>query len=324
MDQPLLSPKAERVRVALVQAAPVAFDLDRTMQKVRRHVADAHDAGAQLVLFPEAFVSAYPRGMDFFTVVGARGPEGREWYRRYWSSSVEVPGTVTQSLGDMAREGALHLVIGVAEREGATIYCTVLIFGPDGSLLGKHRKLMPTGAERLVWGFGDGSTIPVVQTSLGKIGAAICWENYMPLYRAVLYGKGIEIYCAPTADARDTWLASMRHIALEGRCFVLSCNQFARRMDYPDDYPAFRAAPPEEVVCRGGSCVVSPLGEYLAGPSLGSEDLLVADLDMADIVRSRFDFDPIGHYARPDILHLTVDDRSKRSVVWQSDAGAGP
>lgn len=305
------------VRVALVQAAPVAFDLDRTMLKVRRYMSDAHDLGAQLAVFPEAFISVYPRGMDFFTVVGSRGPEGREWYRRYWSSSIEVPGDATRSLGDMAREYALHLVMGVAEREGATIYCTVLIFGPDGTLLGKHRKLMPTAAERLIWGLGDGSTIPVVATSLGKVGVAICWENYMPLYRTVLYGKGVEIYCAPTADCRDGWFASMRHIALEGRCFVLSCNQFARRMDYPDDYPAYREAPPEEVVCRGGSCIVGPLGDYLAGPSLGREEILVADLDMDDIVRSRFDLDPVGHYARPDILQLIIDDRPKRSVVWK-------
>jgi nitrilase len=310
---------AERVRVAVVQAAPVAFDLDATLAKVRHFAHEAAANGAQLALFPEAFVSAYPRGMDFFTVVGARGKEGREWYRRYWASSIEVPGPATQTLGDIAREHALHLVIGVIEREGGTLYCTALVFAPDGTLAARHRKLMPTGAERLVWGFGDGSTIPVVDTPLGRVGTAICWENYMPLYRTALYGKGVEIYCAPTADPRDGWLASMQHIALEGRCFVLSCNQFARRSDYPADYPAFRDMAESEVVCRGGSCIVSPMGEFLAAPAFDGEQVLVADLDMGDIVRAKFDFDPVGHYARPDVLRMTVDEREKRAVTWLGD-----
>ncbi|TCK44653.1 nitrilase [Paraburkholderia sp. BL8N3] len=310
---------AGRVRVAVVQAAPVAFDLERTLAKVRRFAREAAGAGAQLALFPEAFVSAYPRGMDFFTVIGSRGKEGREWYRRYWASSIDVPGPAVHTLGDIARETALHLVIGVIEREGGTLYCTALMFSPDGALLGKHRKLMPTGAERLVWGFGDGSTIPVVPTPLGRLGTAICWENYMPLYRTALYGKGVEIYCAPTADPRDGWLASMQHIALEGRCFVLSCNQFARRSDYPADYPAFRDMPETEVVCRGGSCIVSPMGEFLAAPSFDGEAVLVADLDMNDIVRAKFDFDPVGHYARPDVLRMSVDERAKQPVTWHGE-----
>ncbi|WP_153074141.1 nitrilase-related carbon-nitrogen hydrolase [Paraburkholderia bonniea] len=319
-DEPTSIQGRAPVRVAVVQAAPVAFDLERTLAKTSRLVREAAASGAQLVLFPEAFISAYPRGMDFFTVIGARGAAGREWYRRYWASSIEVPGPVTQRLGEMAREHALHLVLGVIEREGGTLYCTALMFGPDGQLLGKHRKLMPTGAERLVWGCGDGSTIPVVETPLGRLGTAICWENYMPLYRTALYGKGIELYCAPTADARDSWLASMQHIALEGRCFVLSCNQFARRSDYPLDYPAFHDAAPDEVVSRGGSCIVSPMGELLAGPCFDGEQVLVAELDMDDIVRAKFDFDPVGHYARPDVLRMTVDERPRRAVSWQQDA----
>ncbi|WP_153098967.1 nitrilase-related carbon-nitrogen hydrolase [Paraburkholderia hayleyella] len=315
--EPTSMPGRSPVRVAVVQAAPVAFDLERTLVKTRTLVQEAVAGGAQLVLFPEAFITAYPRGMDFFTVVGSRGAAGREWYRRYWASSIDVPGPATQMLGELAREHAIHLVLGVIEREGGTLYCTALIFAPDGQLLGKHRKLMPTGLERLVWGYGDGSTIPVVQTPFGRVGTAICWENYMPLYRTALYGKGIELYCAPTADSRDGWLASMQHIALEGRCFVLSCNQFARRSDYPTDYPAFDGAPPDEVVSRGGSCIVSPMGEFLAGPCFDREQVLVADLDMDDIVRSRFDFDPVGHYARPDVLQMRVDERPKRAVSWQ-------
>ena len=224
------------VRVAVVQAAPVAFDRECTLAKVRSLTLDAGRRGAKLVVFPEAFVSAYPRGMTFGAVVGDRTPEGRDWYRRYWESSVDVPGSVVDDLGAIAAEAETHLVIGVIERDGGTLYCTVLFFGPDG-YLGKHRKLVPTASERLVWGQGDGSTMPVFATPIGKLGAAICWESYMPLYRTALYAKGVQLYLAPTADSRDGWLASMRHIALEGRCFVLSCNQFARRSDYPPDYP---------------------------------------------------------------------------------------
>src|SRR5688500_17079451 len=200
-------------RVAVVQAAPVAFDVDRTLEKTKDLVSDARNHGARLALFPEAFVSAYPRGLGFGATVGARTAEGRDPFRIYWESAVDVPGPHVDQLGAIARANDLHLVIGVVERERGTLYCTVLFFGPDGRYLAKHRKLMPTGSERLVWGFGDGSTLPVLDTAVGRIGAVICWENYMPLMRAAMYGKGIEIYCAPTADGRDTWLPTMRHIA---------------------------------------------------------------------------------------------------------------
>ena len=234
-----------RIKVAVAQAAPVVFDRKRTLEKVHALARDAAREGAQLVLFPEAFVSGYPRGMDFGAVVGSRSEQGREDFRRYWESSVDVPGPAVDELGRAARNNRIYLVIGVVEREGGTLYCTVLFFAPDGSFLGKHRKIMPTGSERLVWGFGDGSTLPVFETSLGKLGAVICWENYLPLLRAAMYAKGIEIYCAPTADARESWAASMRHIAIEGRCFVLSCNQFNRRRDFPDDYDAVYGAIPK-------------------------------------------------------------------------------
>ncbi len=221
------------VRGTVIQAAPVPFDRERTLEKVRTLTADAAREGAQLVLFPEAFVSAYPSGMTFGAVVGGRTAEGRDQFRRYWDSAVDVPGPAVDTLAQAAGENKLHLVIGVIERDGGTLYCTVLFFSPDGRYLGKHRKLMPTASERLVWGFGDGSTLPVFDTPLGRLGAVICWENYMPLMRMAMFSKGIQLYCAPTADARDTWLASMQHVALEGRCFVLSCCQFTRRSDFP-------------------------------------------------------------------------------------------
>ena len=304
--------------MAVVQAAPVAFDREKTLEKVRALAADAALQGAQLVLFPEAFVSAYPRGLDFGATVGDRSAQGREEFRRYWESSVDVPGPAVDSLSRTARDNQIYLVIGVIEREPGTLYCTVLFFAPDGAFLGKHRKIMPTGAERLVWGFGDGSTMPVFDTPLGKLGAVICWENYLPLMRAAMYAKGIEIYCAPTADGRDSWIASVRHIAVEGRCFVLSANQFNRRRDFPADYPLAHGSEPDAVLSRGGSCIVDPFGNFLSGPNFEGPAILSAELDRGQIVRGKYDLDVVGHYARPDIFQLQVDERKKQPVTTRS------
>lgn len=299
---------------ACVQAAPVAFDLQATLDKTRDLAADAARRGARLVLFPEAFISAYPRGATFGANIGARSQEGRELFRRYHASSIDVPGPAVDILATIARQNKIYLVIGVIERDGGTLYCTVLSFAPDGRFLGKHRKLMPTGSERLVWGFGDGSTLPVYDTDIGRLGSVICWENYMPMMRAAMYGQRIQIYCAPTADGRPTWAPSMQHIALEGRCFVLSSNQFCRRSDYPSDYPSDLPEDPDAIVSRGGSCIVDPLGNLLAGPLWDQEGIVTAEIDVAQISRALFDFDPVGHYSRPDIFSLSVDTREKRAV----------
>ncbi|MBI5018225.1 MAG: nitrilase [Deltaproteobacteria bacterium] len=311
------------VRACVIQAAPIAFDSQRCLEKARALAADAAREGAQLAVFPEAFVSGYPKGLDFGTRVGMRTAEGREQFRRYFEGAVEVPGPATEFLGRVAQENGLHLVIGVIEREGGTLYCTVLFFGPEGGLLGKHRKLMPTAMERLIWGFGDGSTLPVLDTPLGRIGAVICWENYMPLLRTAMYAKGIELYCAPTLDDRDTWLPSMQHIALEGRCFVLSANQFTRRGDFPPDYPAVQGDDPQTVITRGGSCIVGPLGNVLAGPDFEGERLLSAELDLDEVVRGKYDFDVTGHYSRPDVLRLLVNEAPAPPVVF-GGADSGP
>lgn len=314
---------AHPFKVAVVQAASVAFDRERTLEKAESLCADSARQGARLVVFPEAFVSAYPRGLDFGAVVGARSEEGRRDFQRYWESSVDVPGPAVDTLRRAARANGIYLVIGVIEREGGTLYCTVLFFAPDGAYLGKHRKLMPTASERLVWGFGDGSTMPVLDTPLGKIGAVICWENYLPLMRAAMYAKGIELYCAPTADPRDSWVASMRHIAVEGRCFVLSCNQFNRRGDFPADYRAAFSNDPDAIVTRGGSCIVDPFGNFLAGPNFEGEAILMAEIDRAQIIRGKFDLDVVGHYARPDVFQLQVDERPKAVVTTRTfDSGS--
>jgi nitrilase len=296
------------VRAAVIQAASVGFDRERSLEKAADLTADAARQGAQLVVFPEVFISGYPRGCDFGMVVGNRTPEGRELFRRYWDAAVDVPGPAVDALSAMARANNVFLVMGVTEREGGTLYCSVLFFGPDGAYLGKHRKIMPTASERLIWGQGDGSTLPVFQTDIGRIGAVICWENYMPLLRTAMYGKGIQLYCAPTADQRDTWLATVRHIAVEGRCFVLSCNQFVRRSDYPIDYPTTFSNDPNAIYSRGGSCIISPLGEFLAGPDYEGETILLADIDLNDIPRANLDFDAVGHYTRPDLFQLTVNE----------------
>jgi len=308
------------VKAAVVQAAPVLFDREATVEKALRLVSEAAESGSQLILFPEAFIPAYPRGLSFGTVVGGRKPEGRITWERYWANSVDVPGPVTEKLGEAARQANAHLAVGVIERDSeysrGTLYCTLLYFGPDGRLLGKHRKIMPTAAERLIWGFGDGSTLTTIETEIGTIGGLICWENYMPLARTYMYSKGVEIYLAPTADARERWNSTLRHIALEGRCFVLGCNQYVTKDMYPPDLEGVEDLEGQpETLCRGGSVIISPLGEELAGPLYDKEGILYADLDLAQVVRSRFDFDVVGHYSRPDIFQLLVDERSKPSVL---------
>lgn len=305
--------------VAVVQDAPVAFDLKRTLEKVHALVTDARKTGAQLVVLPEAFVSAYPKGLDFGAKVGTRSDEGREMFRRYYDSSIEVPGPGASRLAEIAKQAGTELVVGVIERDSGTLYCSVLIYDRDGTLLGKHRKLVPTAAERVVWGSGDGSTLPVVNTPSGQVGAVICWENYMPLLRTAMYGKGIQLYCAPTVDDRDVWQHTMRHIAVEGRCFVLACCQYATRGDYPTDYPSPYGEDPETVLIRGGSCIIDPFGNVLAGPVYGERAILTANVDLDQITRGKYDLDVVGHYARPDVFTLTVDERAKAAVEFDDD-----
>src|SRR3984893_15007425 len=306
-------------RVAVVQAGPVPFNRSRALDKPFSLLSDAAAQGAELVVFPEAFLAGYPKGLDFGARVGMRSPEGRRAFRRYFESAIDVPGPETEALAGAAGRHGVYLVIGAIEREIGTLYCTALLSGPDGRLLGQHRKLMPTAMERLIWGFGDGSTLPVFDTPLGKIGAVICWENYMPLLRAAMYAKGIQIYCAPTVDDRDTWIPTMQHIALEGRCFVLSACQFIRRGDYPADYAAIQGDAPETVLIRGGSVIVSPLGRILAGPSYQGECIHVADIDLGEITEGKYDLDVAGHYARPDVFHLQVNERPVPAVSFSDD-----
>ncbi|WP_206957241.1 carbon-nitrogen hydrolase family protein [Trinickia acidisoli] len=305
---------------AVVQGTPVPFDVDGTLARVDELVASAVKREAQLVVFPEAFIGGYPKGHMFGSYVGGRTGEGRDAWRRYWEAAIDVPGPAVTALSEIARKRSVYLVIGVIERDGGTLYCCVLFFDPSGTFLGKHRKLMPTGAERMIWGFGDGSTMPVFQTPIGNVGAVICWENYMPLMRAAMYAKGIQIYCAPTADPRPSWIASMQHIAVEGRCYVLSCNQFLRCGDFDDAYPCELGDDPEMVLQAGGSCIVNPFGELIAGPVFNEEAILTAEVDLHDVIRGKFDLDVTGHYARPDIFNLSVDERARQSVTSSANS----
>lgn len=285
-------------------------------------LAEASSYGSQLVVFPEAFIGGYPRGSNFGVTIGNRTAKGREEFRKYHAAAIDVPGPEVDRLAAMAGKYKVYLVMGVIERDGYTLYCTVLFFDSQGHYLGKHRKVMPTALERIIWGFGDGSTIPVYETPIGKIGAAICWENRMPLLRTAMYAKGIEIYCAPTADARDIWQSSMTHIALEGGCFVLSANQFCRRKDYPPppeyEFSGADDLTPDSVVCAGGSVIISPSGTVLAGPNYDGEALISADLDLGEIARAKFDFDVVGHYSRPEVLSLVVKDNPTKPVTFTS------
>ena len=307
--------KQATVRVAVVQAGAVPFDTEACVDKAVRLTGDAASAGARVILFPEAFVPGYPKGLNYGLVVGARDPAGREEFRLYLDAAIDVPGPQTQRLGEAAAAHGVYLVIGVIERSLGTCYCTVLFFGPDGQLLGKHRKLMPTALERMIWGFGDGSTLTAVDSPYGRIGSVICWENYMPMLRMAMYAKNVALYCAPTADDRDTWLPSMRHVALEGRCFVLTACQFLRKQDFPATVRVSLGDAPDTILMRGGSAIVNPLGKVLAGPHFDGETILTADLDLDDIGRGKFDFDVAGHYSRPDVFQLVVNEAPMPPVV---------
>ncbi|KAI8622148.1 carbon-nitrogen hydrolase [Chytriomyces sp. MP71] len=332
-----------KIAIAAVQDSPIAFNLDASIDKLVELTLNASskarsEAGPDvpiLVVFPEAFLSAYPRGYDFGAKIGSRTDAGREWFRRYVESSVpvsDVNGSIMTRIRNAARDNNVTLVVGVVERcngpvsgperstygssnKGGhgTLYCSVLTISPEGELLSVHRKLMPTGSERLVWGQGDGSDVRVVDTAVGKLGACICWENYMPLQRYALYSKGVEVYVAPTADSRDTWTATMRHIAAEGRCFVVGCNQYAERADYPEDYPGYPELEPHSsvTVTQGGTVIVGPLGSVIAGPLFSERGILTAVVDTGKIMEAKMDFDPVGHYARPDVFKLVIDEKSK-------------
>ena len=319
-----MTQKSNPIKVAVVQDSSVIMDKKKCIEKVDRLTKEAATNGAKLVLFPEAFIPTYPRGLYFGAKVGSRSLEGKEDFAKYWSNSIEIPSKDMTALSDIAKSNGVYLVIGIVERDnksnGGTLYCTIIYFDSKGKYLGKHRKLKPTGSERLIWGEGDGSTLTVIDTPYGKVGGLICWENYMPLARTVMYSKGVDIYLAPTADAREQWQATIRHIALEGRCFVLSSNQFVTKDMYPKDlagYADLKESP--EIMSQGGSAIIDPNGNYLAGPLFNKAGILYAELDLSQIVKTRYDFDVVGHYARPDVFQLVINESEQKTVNLKKD-----
>lgn len=310
-------------RVAVVQAASVPFDSAATVEKAEGLIAECAAGGAELAVFPEAFVGCYPKGTAFGAVVGRRSGPGRDLYQRYFDTAVRLDGPdVGRLVGASAAHG-IFVVVGVIERLGSTLYCTVLMIDPVAGLVGIHRKLMPTGTERLIWGFGDGSTIGTAQSSAGRVGTVICWENYMPALRQAMYAQGVELYCAPTADDRPTWMSTMTHIALEGRVFVLTACQAIRAGAFPDWYQQEIGADPNSYLMRGGSAIIAPDGSVRAGPVFEDEAILYAEVDLAEIARGHLDMDAVGHYSRPDIFELRVD-TARRSPVVFSDGDPAP
>jgi nitrilase len=297
----------KKIKIGVVQATPALFNIEKNIDLVISWIGRAANEGCELLLFPESFIPGYPRGLSYDAVIGKRTDKGRAAWLEFWCNSLVVNSAYTDRIAEAVKKAGLFVALGVTEREpiGGSLYCSLLYFNKDGRLGGKHRKLKPTGLERYVWAEGDGSTLLSFDTEIGKIGGLICWENYMPLARTAMYEKGIEVYLAPTADARESWQSTMQHIALEGRCFVLASNQFVRKTDYPESYQEELADEPE-IMSAGGSVIISPMGEILAGPVWNKEELLVAELDFSELAKSKLDFDVIGHYARNDVFKLDI------------------
>jgi nitrilase len=297
----------KNITAALVQDAPYLYDLPRTLEAVKNHCLDLKQSAVDLVVFPEAFLGGYPKGDDFSVKMGYRIPQSRDSYLAYWQASIQIGDDATAFLASLAKQCQFYLMMGCIEKHHGTLYCSTLLFSPDGELIHHHRKLIPTAMERVVWGQGDGSTMTVASAPIGRIGSAICWENYMPLYRQHLYNQHIQLYCAPTVDDRDSWLATVRHIAMEGRCFVLSCCQFMTR-DHLTTGETVKTALDKHILIRGGSCIVGPLGDFIVEPVYDQTAVLFASLDLNDLIKAKFDMDVSGHYARPDVFTLQVND----------------
>ena len=297
-----------KVKVCVIQDSPVFFDKEKTLEKVEKLTAKYAQQGCQLLLFPESFIPGYPRGFSFGTKMGGRTAEGRQLYADYLAESFDLQEEELARLETLSREQQVYLAIGVTEKLNSSLYCSLLYISPSEGLLGVHRKIKPTAFERVIWGEAGGEDLCSFDTRIGKLGGLICWENYMPLARMSMYGQGVEIYLAPTADARERWNHTMVHIALEGRCFVLGCNQYITKSMYPEKYQPLVAEEQEEF-CPGGSVIISPLGKIIAGPLYGKSGALIAELDLDEIPKARLDFDVIGHYSRDDIFSLSVKDQ---------------
>lgn len=300
-------------RISVLQIGSSPEGTKATLDKILSYEDAIKTAAPDLLVMPEATLGGYPKGESFGTQLGFRTESGRDSFKKYYDAAIDLGGEEISTLSEFSKRINANIVIGVIERSGGTLYCTAIFIDPEQGLTHKHRKLMPTGSERLIWGQGDGSTLPVVETKAGKAGAVICWENYMPLLRTTMYSKGIEIWCAPTVDARPVWQSTMQHIALEGRCFVASACQYQPSPNTLGmDVENWGA---DDELIPGGSVIIGPLGDILAGPLHGEEGLISADVNLDNIARGKYDLDVLGHYARPDIFELRVNETPRQSVT---------
>jgi nitrilase len=312
-------------KIAVVQAAPVVLNREATVSKACELIAEAGRSGARLVVFPEAFIPTYPDWV--WRIPPSQHRVLAYMYAELLEQSVEIPSPVTENLSQAARQEGVYVAMGLNERNAqasnASLYNTLLYISPEGDLLGKHRKLVPTAPERMVWAQGDGSTLEVYDTSLGKLGGLICWENYMPLARYTLYAWGVQIYLAPTWDNGEPWLSTLRHIAKEGRAYVIGCSIAMRKQDIPDRFE-FKAKYYSEVgewINKGDSAVVSPDGKLVAGPLNAEEGILYAELDPRQMRGSKWNLDVAGHYARPDVFRLTVSKEDRPMIAVAQTPG---
>jgi len=298
-------------RIALVQAEPVLFDKDACLEKALKLIEEAASKDAELIVFPELFIPGYPIGMSFGFSMGKRTEAGREDWKRYYDASIIAGGEEFAKLSEAAKNSGAYISMGFSERDavGGTLYNSNVIFEPDGSYK-VHRKLKPTGTERVVWGDADKDYFPVTETPWGPVGSLICWESYMPLARVALYQKGVTVYISPNTNDNPEWQATIQHIAIEGKCYFINADMIVRRTSYPDDLneiDVVTALP--EMVCRGGSCIIDPYGHYLTEPVWDEETIIYAELDMQLPAACKMEHDAVGHYARPDVLKLIVEDK---------------
>jgi len=306
-----------KIKVGVCQCACQEFDFEKTFIYLEKYSHEAAAQGVELLLFPEGFFGGYPRYSHFGSLIGCRSDQGRDEYFQYYQSAIEIydrneKSSEIQRIETISRNENIFLVIGIIEKDRGTLYCSVIYIDPSKGLVHSRRKLMPTGIERLVWGFGKVQDVKSIELKKDiSISAAICWENYMPLLRYHMYSQNIQIYLAPTADGRDTWIPTMRHIAIEGRTFVLSANQFVRTKNMPKHHPLPEEfADSESVLTNGGSVIIDPFGKILAGPLYGQEGLILAEIDTDQCIKGKMDFDVCGHYSRSDCFQLIVNNNN--------------
>jgi len=298
-------------KIAVVQAAPVMFDKAACTEKAVKYIVEASEKKAELIVFPELFIPGYPFGMNFGFAVGCRNDQGRKDWMKYYENSILIPGKETEILARAAKDANAYVSIGVSERdeETATLYNSNIVFSPDGEIASVHRKLKPTGSERVVWGDANKNYFPVVDTPWGNMGSLICWESYMPLARVALFEKGITLYISPNTNDNKEWHSTIQHIAIEGHVYFINADMYFTKADYPDWVKKEDLDKLPKTVCRGGSCVVDPYGHYVNEPVWDKEAIIYADLDMTEVPASRMEFDGCGHYSRNDVLELRVNEK---------------